>query len=633
MAPKNKGKEKGAPTKESSAINPASGGKKDAEKLQEIAGKIDETDEMKLKMLAALGKPDSEDALYPPELNAHLIEQLKIVTAESNELRKVLFEKDTNIAELNKTVAELNNRIRDIISGTGPTISSKSAGIISAKITELCKQNRHLVAEVEGYKTKIAALERKIMELDAIKNTENLDVCLCKNDPIDITSPDDIKELNMKLASVNKRLIDSKKKNIELKNEIITATKVLQHELGDKFTSLKELQNHVMGWKGRAEKIVLLQARIKELEEMLNVSKTTADKRADVGNHIRELEAKRKQEIEQVMKDYKILKDENENLKKKLDGAKCRVRNLECDSTIIRQKMQTFIDKSNADDQLINEQRNQIKTLEIYYQEILKENTVKMNKMHNEIYEYQKFTKNTDAKVDALRKQAAEKSTKIDELRAQLLRYEECSLQSVFFTPMRTATDNEIQKLSKLIVDLNTRLDTERNNWEKLDSEHRRLKEKKKKLEKKVAHLEEEIKCINDARRASKVSKSSASKMEMHDSLSLLTGGRRKSSITGMLAKASESTTVESEQEPMEQLDKEELKYRLELTEEKLKIMEDKLRMVEEEKQEDCNNLIEMIKNSKQLFNEALTVLQKEKCVCNFTASEDTKEECKEEPQ
>ncbi|KAI5634674.1 coiled-coil domain-containing protein 13 [Phthorimaea operculella] len=574
MAPKNKGKEKG-PSKEPSAVNPAPA-RRDGDKLHDISGKIDETDEMKLRMLAHLGKPDSEDALYPPELNAHLIDQIKILTGESNELRKVLFEKDTHIAELNKTVADLNTRIRDILSGTGPTISSKSAGIISAKITELCKQNRHLVAEVEGYKTKNAALERKIMELDAMKKNENIDVCLCKTEPFETPSPDDIKELNMKLASVNKRLIDSKKKNIELKNEIITATKVLQHELGDKFTSLKELQNHVMGWKGRAEKIVLLQARIKELEEMLNVNKTVAEKKADVGNHIREIEAKRKQEIDQVMKDYKVIKDENENLKRKLDGAKCRIRNLECDSTTIRQKMQTFIDKSNADDQLINEQRNQIKTLEIYYQEILKENTIKMNKMHNEICEFQKCSKNTDAKVDALRKQATEKSTKIEELRAQLLRYEECSLQSVFFTPMRTATDNEIKKLSKLIVDLNARLDTERNSYEKLD---------------------------------------------------VTTGGKKRTSIGGTEVKTSESTTLESEHEPVENLDKEELKYRLELTEEKLKIMEDKLRMVEEEKQEDYNNLMDMIQNSKGLFNEALKVLQKEKCVCNFTASDETKEE------
>lgn len=48
------------------------------EKVAELAAKIDETDEMKLKMLAGLDKPSPDDIIYPSELNAHLIEQLKV---------------------------------------------------------------------------------------------------------------------------------------------------------------------------------------------------------------------------------------------------------------------------------------------------------------------------------------------------------------------------------------------------------------------------------------------------------------------------------------------------------------------------------------------------------------------------
>jgi predicted phage tail protein len=204
------------------------------------------------------------------------------MTCENNQLRKCVFTKDQEIKELNKSVSELNQRIRDIISGTGPAISSKSAGIISAKITDLCKQNRHLVAEVEGYKTKNAALERKIMQLDLInKEHEKLDICLCKEEPID-TNSDELKELNGKLSTVNKKLYESKNRNLELKNDILLATKILQQELGDKFTSIKELQHDLAGWKGRAQQIVLLQARITDMEEKLN------------GKHKDLIEAKRK---------------------------------------------------------------------------------------------------------------------------------------------------------------------------------------------------------------------------------------------------------------------------------------------------------------------------------------------------
>lgn len=215
------------------------------------------------------------------------------MTCENNELRKLCFTKDEEIKQLNKTISELNQRIRDIISGSGPAISSKSAGVISAKITELCKQNRHLVAELEGYKTKNAALERKIMQLDLInKEHEKLDICICKDDTVDANS-DELKELNNKLANVNKKLFDSKNKNLELKNDILIATKILQQELGDKFTSIKELQHDLAGWKGRAQQIVLLQTRINELEEKLN------------GKHKDLIEAKRRDQS-QVEYRYKI---------------------------------------------------------------------------------------------------------------------------------------------------------------------------------------------------------------------------------------------------------------------------------------------------------------------------------------
>lgn len=248
-----------------------------------------------------------------------------------------------------------------------------------------------------------------------------------------------------------------------------------------------------------------------------------------------------------------------------------------------------------------------------------------MNKMQNEINEYQKQNKNTEVKIDALRKQATEKATKIEELRAQLLRYEECSLQSVFFTPMKTATDNEIKKLSDLVVKLNERLDSERHNYEELETSHRKLKEKKKRIERKVTKLEADLEKMNLfclSKKGSKISKASLIK-DSHD-LSVIssTMSKRKSSTGGIPEKSTESkssTTTESppvSTEVSEGFDKDELKYKLELTEEKLKIMEDKLRMLEEEKQEDYQHLVDMIQTSKQLFNEALLVLQKEKCIC-----------------
>lgn len=199
------------------------------------------------------------------------------MTCENNELRKCVYTKDQEMKELNKIITDLNQRIRDIISGSGPAISSKSAGIISAKITDLCKQNRHLVAELEGLKTKNASLERKIIQLEVqLKEAEGHDVCFCKDEPID-TSPDEMKELNNKLAAVNRKLLESKNRNLELKNEIVVATKILQKELGEKFTSIKELQSDMASWKGRAQQIVILQSKVSELEQKLKEKENVSE--------------------------------------------------------------------------------------------------------------------------------------------------------------------------------------------------------------------------------------------------------------------------------------------------------------------------------------------------------------------
>lgn len=236
--------------------------------------------------------------------------------------------------------------------------------------------------------------------------------------------------------------------------------------------------------------------------------------------------------------------------------------------------------------------------------------------MNSEIGEYQKLTQNTDAKIDALRKQATEKATKIEELRAQLLRYEECSLQSIFFTPMKTATDNEIKKLSELVVILNSRLDAERRKWDELETTHRKMKEKKRRLERKISNLEDEIKSLRDSRKGSRMSKTSMIKEHNFDfNNGSSTAIKKQSSTGGTGDKPSDSGT--GSEDPGEELDRDDLKYKLELTEEKIKILEDKLKMMEEEKQYDYNHLTEMIQTSKQLFNEALAVLQREKCLCS----------------
>ncbi|GBP86187.1 hypothetical protein EVAR_64085_1 [Eumeta japonica] len=144
-----------------------------------------------------------------------------------------------------------------------------------------------------------------------------------------------------------------------------------------------------------------------------------------------------------------------------------------------------------------------------------------------------------------------------------------------------------------------------------------KLKEKRRKLERKVNSLEEELRLTKEqnSRRTSRPSRLTKDSQQLSEAPNKLV-----KSLSQVLQEKTCSEEMSSEylpQEDLDNLDKEALKYKLELADEKLKMMQDKLKMIEEEKMEDVYQLTEMIQTSKQLFKEALTMLQKSKCVCS----------------
>lgn len=187
-------------------------------------------------------------------------------------MRNFIKQRDEKIVELSKTISGLQDNIKDVISSGGPSVSAKSAGIISSKITELCKHNRHLVAELESTKTKCAMLERKIIENEnkSLESTQSTESSILEEDKIvAIPSYDELKDLKDKLANATKKLIDSRNKQEQMKVELLLANKCLQNEIGPGFTSIQKLAVEPIGFKGRAEDIIIMKNKISELEEKL----------------------------------------------------------------------------------------------------------------------------------------------------------------------------------------------------------------------------------------------------------------------------------------------------------------------------------------------------------------------------
>lgn len=80
---------------------------------------------------------------------------------------------------------------------------------------------------------------------------------------------DKLKALEDKLSTTSIKLFEAKNQNMQLKNDLKTATKLLRQEIGENFESLQSLVNLNTNWRGRAQVICDLQQKIAELKEKL----------------------------------------------------------------------------------------------------------------------------------------------------------------------------------------------------------------------------------------------------------------------------------------------------------------------------------------------------------------------------
>lgn len=80
---------------------------------------------------------------------------------------------------------------------------------------------------------------------------------------------DQIKSLHDKLNTTTAKLFETKNLNVQLKNELKVANKILQQEVGESFESLQSMIGTNSNWRGRAQLICDLQQKNNELREKL----------------------------------------------------------------------------------------------------------------------------------------------------------------------------------------------------------------------------------------------------------------------------------------------------------------------------------------------------------------------------
>jgi len=194
-----------------------------------------------------------------------------------------------------------------------------------------------------------------------------------KEDGADQSPEQKIKELNSKVSSLTTQVGTMRHQNDKLKMELNKTREALKKELGD--IPLEKVLEDGSTWTGRAQTISLLQSKIVQLKrELSNISVSSARGEGKGGaldydgfedkdvamrvddqhrKEIERIERDRKREAQQLQDDLLKEREEKEGMRKKLDAASARVRNLEKDCRDLRDKIQILIAKTDNDDNLI----------------------------------------------------------------------------------------------------------------------------------------------------------------------------------------------------------------------------------------------------------------------------------------
>nr|XP_025856705.1 coiled-coil domain-containing protein 13 isoform X2 [Vulpes vulpes] len=371
---------------------------------------------------------------------AHLREQLRETVDENGRLYKLLKERDFEIKHLKKKIED------DRFAFTGT--AGMAGDVIATKIVELSKKNRVLTAESEGAKTRVKQLSNRIQELERelqralarlpAKMATDAGAKAPRAQTADRAMPEtpEVKVLQDRLAATNLKMSDLRNQIQTVKQELRMAQKVLTSEVGED-VNVQQLLSSPGTWRGRAQQILVLQSKVRELEKQLGQTRSQStgmsgdepsaypDPRklsAQEKNllRIRSLEREKQEGWEKLVGERDGLQRELEELKKKFEGVKSRNKVLSSEVKTLRSQMGTLAEKGRHDDELIDALMDQLKQL----QEILGSLSLQEEKsrasQHRLDQRVNSEAQRSSSLITQLRAMVAEREAKVQQLEQEI---------------------------------------------------------------------------------------------------------------------------------------------------------------------------------------------------------------------
>ncbi|XP_054048497.1 coiled-coil domain-containing protein 13 isoform X3 [Rissa tridactyla] len=389
------------------------------------------------------GQPVNEDdskRLLKRE-NEQLQDQLREVRDENCRLYKLVAEKDFEIKQLQKKIQE----DRLALSGT----SGLAGDVAATKIVELAKKNREITAETEREKAKVKQLNNKVKELEkelqtAVEKIHSLggDDAGIKQSTLkmidgDLAESPEVKALQEKLTTANFKVMEYRNQLQSAKQELKMTQKLLAKEVGED-VNIQSLLTNSGSWRGRAQQILVLQSKVRELENQLGQNKTrtslseideellalTDPRKLSAREKnllkIRSLEKEKKDTLEKLTGEHDALQKSHEEVKKKLDASKARNKVLCSEVKTLKGQIVTLLEKGKHDDELIDALLRQQKEMQeilkhlSYQDEKSKESQQMLGQRLNSEVQKQ------NCLIEQLRQMVAEREAKVKELEEEI---------------------------------------------------------------------------------------------------------------------------------------------------------------------------------------------------------------------
>ncbi|XP_060869904.1 kinesin-related protein 4 [Metopolophium dirhodum] len=252
---------------------------------------------------------ESIDMTDIPDTNKHFLHKIKSLEEENDRLLSIIENKNI----INKDSLKCN-------CNTMPDFANK-------KILQLTDRVHELMSE-----------------LQIIKSSASDDYAKNK----DFT---EIKQLTDKYNLSNKKICNYRNQIMQLKNDLKTTQNALSNEIGDPAMMQTVLSDTgKSNYIGRAQKILVLQQRINELQAKQSDSKIKELHNSTVNT--KKMEKARKAINDQILKDTQLKVSE---LAKSEEIWKRRSKALDVEMTVLRVQIQKLLSKSEFDNQLIDQ--------------------------------------------------------------------------------------------------------------------------------------------------------------------------------------------------------------------------------------------------------------------------------------